>query len=91
MVVDLTAQGFPLVGGRLDYLNGRPVAALVYRHRQHVINVFMWPATSDKAIAPRQLSKQGYRLINWSDTGLVYWAISDLNSAELAELKNLLK
>ena len=90
VVVDLAAQGFALVGGRMDYLNGRPVAALVYRHRQHVINVFMWPATSHNAIAPRQLSKQGYRLINWSDTGLVYWAVSDLNSAELAQLKDLL-
>ena len=91
VVVDLAAQGFALVGGRLDYLNGRPVAALVYRHRQHLINVFMWPAADDKAIEPQQLSKQGYHLVSWTDAGMVFWAVSDLNVGELSELKTLLK
>ena len=91
VVVDLTAQGFALVGGRLDYLNGRPVAALVYRHRQHVINIFMWPAADANAKASVKLSKQGYHLINWVDAGLVYWAVSDLNPAELNQMKALLE
>jgi anti-sigma factor (TIGR02949 family) len=90
-VVDLATQGFALVGGRLDYVNGRPVAALVYRHRQHVINVFMWPASDQKANASAQLSRQGYNLVNWVDAGLVYWAVSDLNSTELSQMKALLE
>ena len=89
-VVDLAEKGFALAGGRLDYVNGRSVAALVYRHRQHVVNVFMWPATDQKANASAQLSKQGYNLMNWVDAGMVYWAISDLNSAELSQMKALL-
>jgi anti-sigma factor RsiW len=84
-VMDWAAQGFPLVGGRLDYLDNRPVAALVYRHRQHLINLFIWPATSAEVSAPHTLSKQGYNLVHWTQGGMVFWAISDLN---LTGLKN---
>jgi anti-sigma factor RsiW len=82
--VDLTGAGFPLLGGRLDYLDNRPVATLVYRHRQHVIDLFVWPdAQSGRALPPQSSSKNGYNLLHWADGGMVYWAISDLNLAEL--------
>ncbi len=85
-VNELTAQGFPLVGGRLDYIENRPVAALVYRHRQHLVNLFIWPASRDQDSPARTLSRQGYNLIHWEHAGMVFWAISDLNPAELREL-----
>ena len=81
---DLTGAGFPLLGGRVDYLDNRPVATLVYRHRQHVIDLFVWPeAQSGRALAPQSASKNGYNLLHWADGGMVYWAISDLNPGEL--------
>jgi anti-sigma factor RsiW len=82
-VVDLSAQGFPLVGGRLDYLDGRPVAALVYQRRKHFINLFIWPATQQSV--EKAFMQQGYNLIRWSKSGMTYWAASDLNPRELAE------
>jgi anti-sigma factor RsiW len=84
LVTDLTTAGFPLVGGRLDYLDNRPVAALVYRHRQHVINLFVWPySKSGKPAAMQTLSKRGYNLLHWADAGMTYWVISDVDSADL--------
>jgi len=84
MVTDLTAVGFPLVGGRLDYLDNRPVAALVYRHRQHMVNLFVWPnSKSDKPRAVQAFSKHGYNLLHWVNTGMTYWAISDVDSTDL--------
>jgi anti-sigma factor RsiW len=85
-VIDLTTAGFPLAGGRLDYLDGRPVAALVYQRRQHVINLFVWPETkADKVLPMQTLSKNGYHLLHWTDSGMTYWAVSDLDSTELKE------
>jgi len=84
-VNDLTAQGFPLVGGRLDYVDNRPVAALVYRHRQHTINLFVWPSTDAHEQKPRALSRQGYNLLRWTQRGMEFWAVSDLNEAELRQ------
>jgi anti-sigma factor RsiW len=82
--LDLTGAGFPLLGGRLDYLDNRPVATLVYRHRQHVIDLYIWPdARSGRALQPQSSSKNGYNLLHWANGGMVYWAISDLNPAEL--------
>jgi anti-sigma factor (TIGR02949 family) len=84
-VVDLASEGFPLVGGRLDYLDHRPVAALVFRAREHVIDLYVWPdASSPRGQSTRTLAKQGYNVVHWSDAGMQYWAISDLNAAELA-------
>lgn len=83
-VTDLTTAGFPLVGGRLDYLDSRPVATLVYRHRQHVINLFVWPySKSGKPAGMQTLSKHGYYLLHWADADMTYWAISDVNPADL--------
>ena len=84
-VNDLTAQGFPLVGGRLDYLNDHPVAALIYRHRQHTINLFVWPSAGAPDQKPRALSRQGYNLLRWTQGGMEFWAVSDLNAAELTK------
>ena len=85
-VTDLTAVGFPLLGGRLDYLDGRPVAALAYQHRQHLINLFVWPDHKSAASgATRTFSRDGYNVLRWVDGGLVFWAVSDLNPAELKD------
>jgi anti-sigma factor RsiW len=89
-VVDLTAKGFALVGGRLDYLDNRPVAALVYRHRLHTINLFIWPKAKSPEIAIRAFSRQGYHLMQWSSGGMVYWAVSDLNPVDLKTFGELL-
>jgi mycothiol system anti-sigma-R factor len=81
---DLTAAGFPLVGARLDYVDSRPVAALVYGHRQHVINLFVWPDEKAGAAAGmRPSSKQGFNLLHWGNAGMTFWAISDLNQADI--------
>ena len=84
-VRDLTDKGFSLTGGRLEYLDRRPVAALVFRHGQHTINLFVWPALRpDTSIHTSTI--QGYSLVHCSWLGVTYWAISDLNPSELREL-----
>jgi anti-sigma factor RsiW len=88
VVKDLSAEGFELVGGRLDYVGGRRVAALVYRKGQHKINVFTWP--SNDAIPLKLDTAQGYNVASWSRGGMAFWAISDLNSGDLRELQSLL-
>lgn len=81
-VIDLSSQGFELVGARLDYLQHRKVAALVYRYGAHVVNVFVWPSSeADKS--PRMLLKQGYNVGYWDRNGMSYWAVSDMNAMEL--------
>jgi anti-sigma factor RsiW len=82
-VPDLTAQEFPLVGGRLDYLDNRPVAALVYKRQQHVINLFVWPALSGVDRPASTVTRHGYNLVQWTTAGMTYWAISTLNAPEL--------
>jgi mycothiol system anti-sigma-R factor len=82
-VTDLTTAGFPLVGARLDYVDSRPVAALVYRHRQHVIDLFVWPDAKTSAAAMQASSKQGFNLLHWTHAGMTFWAISDLNPADI--------
>ncbi len=84
-VKDLTSQGFVLVGGRLDYLGQQPAAAVVYRRRQHVINLFVWPSGSGHATKMETETRRGYNLIHWTQSGMTYWAVSDLNAAELQE------
>jgi mycothiol system anti-sigma-R factor len=82
-VVDLSSEGFPLIGGRLDYLDNRPVAALVYGRRKHFINLFVWPAASDEAKAPKTITHEGYQLLHWADSDFNYWAVSDVNISDL--------
>jgi anti-sigma factor RsiW len=84
-VRDLSGDGYPLVGGRLDYLSRRGVAVLVYQRRQHSINVFVWPEQDGHRLAPGETSVRGYNLIRWSRSGTSYSAVSDLNLAELRE------
>ncbi|HEX9366754.1 MAG TPA: anti-sigma factor [Vicinamibacterales bacterium] len=88
-VEDLAAKGFPLVGGRLDYVAGRPVAALVYQRRQHTINLFVWPAPQpDVPFAARSI--RGFQVRHWVRGGMSFWAVSDLNESELGELERAL-
>ena len=82
-VVDLSGEGFPLLGGRLDYLDNRPVAALVYGRRKHFINLFVWPAASDAAKTPKTITRQGYQLLHWANSDFNYWAVSDISDGEL--------
>lgn len=89
-VADLTANGFPLAGGRLDYVAGRRVAALVYRRRLHFVTVFMWPSAGAEETRPSSMTLNGYNLLTWSKGGMTYWAASDLNQGELKELQALL-
>jgi len=83
-VTDLSAQGFPLTGGRLDYVDGRPVAALVYGRRLHVINLFIFP-TQERDAQNRVLDRQGYNVIHWNKAGMSFWAVSDVNVGDLQE------
>lgn len=82
-VPELAGAGFPLAGGRLDYLDNRPVAALVYHYRQHVINLFVWPDAKSGRSRPVALSKHGYNVLRWTEAGMTFWAISDVNATEL--------
>jgi anti-sigma factor (TIGR02949 family) len=84
-VIDLAAEGFPLVGGRLDYLDQKKVAALVFRHNKHVINLFIWPGDA----SPQTDARQGFNLIRFECKGMICWAVSDLNAEELQEFVNL--
>ena len=90
-VVDLADRGFPLMGGRLDYIGDRAVAALVYRKQQHVINLFVWPASQTVRAAPTMATNQGYNVIQWTSAGMAYWAVSDLNNGELQEFVGLIQ
>jgi anti-sigma factor RsiW len=84
-VIDLTAQGFTLIGGRLDYLDARPIGAVVYKRRAHVINLFVAQTSNMQRRGAKTETIQGYNIRSWSDRGLNYWAISDLGADELAE------
>ncbi|WP_317201506.1 anti-sigma factor [Janthinobacterium sp.] len=82
-VHDLAKDGYPLIGGRLDYLDHRPVAALVYRSDRHTINVFVWPADGAAAGGMETLSRQGFNIVAWRANGMRFWAVSDLNAGQL--------
>lgn len=86
-VLDLSAHGFPLAGGRLDYVDGRQVATLVYRRRLHVIDVFIWPAQEDAAV--RTASRDGFNISHFAAHGMNFWIVSDLNRNELADFTGL--
>jgi len=90
-VEDLASDGFPLVGGRLDYLEGRQVAALVYQRRKHFINVFVWPSAAGSSSTQTIEPRQGYNMIRWSRGGFQFWAVSDVSAQDLAEFVRLLE
>lgn len=90
-VNDFAGAGFPLLGGRLDYVDGHPVAALVYGRRRHMINVFLWPVGHGSSAGAAAASRQGYHLRHWTTPGFVYWVASDLGAAELDQFADLLK
>jgi anti-sigma factor RsiW len=91
-VKDLTPEGFPLTGGRLDYVDGHRVATLVYRHGPHTISVFVWPETvAFSGPASGQLTEvQGLNVLSWTKDGMVWWAVSDMAPGELKEMRSLL-
>jgi anti-sigma factor RsiW len=89
-VHDFSGRGYPLLGGRLDYLHGRPVAALIYGRRQHLINVFLWPTTGSAGSAAPML-RQGYHLLHWTTPEYSYWVASDLGLSELTGFAGLLR
>jgi anti-sigma factor RsiW len=90
-VTDFAVQGFPLTGGRVDSIGGREVAALVYRHRQHVINVYLWPAPGSRDSSIDKSAQQGYNLMHWTRAGFEWWLISDVNANDLADFSALLR
>jgi anti-sigma factor RsiW len=90
-VEDLASDGFPLVGGRLDYVENREVAALIYQRRKHLINVFVWPNLSGSNSSQAIESQQGYNIMRWSRGGFQFWAVSDVAASDLAGFVHLLE
>jgi anti-sigma factor RsiW len=90
-VKDFSSQGFPLIGGRLEYLNNRAVAALIYQRQKHYINLYIWPAEQSTTTGEVPAKRQGYNLLHWTNSGMNYWAISDLNAVELHEFARLVQ
>ena len=84
-VIDLTGEGFTLIGGRLDYVDTRAIGAVVYKRRQHVINLFVAQTASTERQAAKISTLQGFNIRRWSDHGMNYWAVSDLGADELSE------
>jgi anti-sigma factor RsiW len=82
-VKDLAAKQFPLLGGRLDYLNNRPVAALVYGSDKHVIDLYVWPGNGQPM--PQAATRNGYNTVHWSENGMDFWAVSDLEAGKLGD------
>ena len=89
-VTDFQAQTFKLVGGRVDYLDDRPVAALVYQHGPHLVNVFIWPSDGSER-SPSLLTRSGYNLDHFSHAGMNYWIVSDMGVDEMEKLAALLR
>jgi anti-sigma factor RsiW len=87
-VKDFASDGFPLAGGRIEFVSDRSVAALIYRHGQHVINLFTWPANSSD---PKRshFVRNGYNIAQWSDASMTYWAVSDISTAEMDRFQDL--
>ena len=89
-VTDFAGADYPLTGGRLDYLQGHSVAALVYMHRKHIINVFVWPMASAREELAPAVTQRGFHVIHGTHAGMVYWVVSDLNAEELGTFSRML-
>ena len=90
-VVDLKDEGFPLVGGRLDYVENRPIAALAYRRGEHIINLFVWPSASNAAVPDLLEGRQGYNTVSWTHDHTNFSAVSDLNATEPRQFARLVR
>jgi anti-sigma factor RsiW len=90
-VTDWAAEGFPLVGGRLDYVENTQAASLVYKRAQHVVNLFVWPGKRAPDEPLQRLARRGYNAFYWTKDGMHYWAVSDLNEAELQQFVELVR
>jgi anti-sigma factor RsiW len=89
-VKDTGPEGFLLVGGRVDYVNERAVAGLVYKRRQHCIDVYVWPSERGSVPALRTTARRGFAVVSWSDREFTYFAVSDLDPVELREVAGYL-
>ena len=87
-VKDFAAEGYPLIGGRLEYLNDRTVAALVYQRRKHIISLFTWPS-GGATPSDEEVSRNGFHALHWTAGGMTYWAVSDVSAADLSEFEQL--
>ena len=90
IVIDLAADGFPLVGGRVDYIDQHTAAALIYTRREHAINVFVWPQSSGSATHAVRSDARGYHVISWTRGGMAVWIVSDLALVELNDFASRL-
>src|SRR5260370_30848590 len=88
-VKDFSSQGFPLIGGRLEYLDNRAVAALIYQRQKHYINLYIWPAEQNNATGELATKRHGYNLLHWTNSAMNHSAASDLNGVELQDLARL--
>lgn len=90
-VTDPAQQGFTLVGGRLDYVGNKTVAALVYQRRKHFINLYVWPSATGLYAPGKTWTRQGYNLVRWTKSDMTYWAVSDITMTELEEFAQLIQ
>jgi anti-sigma factor RsiW len=90
-VRDLKDAGFPLIGGRLDYVDGHPAAAVVYRHARHVINLFAWASPGQPDTGFHAASRQGFNVVTWRRAGITYYAVSDVEADQLAAFAKLVE
>jgi anti-sigma factor RsiW len=90
-VPDLSEMNWKLIGGRLDYVDGRPVAVLIYQRRMHNINVFVWPNHDSADSTIKEEDAQGYQILHWNGAEMTYWVVSDLNRDELLDLARALR
>jgi anti-sigma factor RsiW len=88
-VHDFGEHGFPLIGGRLDYFDGREVAAVVYQRYRHIINVFIWPSESGRSTPAESFTRDGYNVSHWVRNGFEFWAVSDVNAEDLRSFTDL--
>jgi len=89
-VADYSEQGFPLVGGRLDVVDGHNVAALVYSRRKHFVNLFVWPARESDKLSDNSGSRQGYNWMTWRSGDMQFCIVSDAAATDLRDLKDLM-
>jgi anti-sigma factor RsiW len=88
-VKDLSSEGFRLAGGRLDYVDGRPVAALVFQRRLHTVNLFVWPSSGPESNPEPAPAQKGYNLVHWNAGGMTHWAVADIPVDELEQFGQL--